>query len=165
MLLQGCSEPWHRGCQVQERPCYAYAVRGTASELGRWAQKLGTGIGYWVADASQLTMGRGIPRKWKGQGAIFGSDGELRWWKDGDEYRGILLTERPVPDLRPLSGSWTTDEAALKFFLQDLMAANVRPNFDKYPHGHEKGCFTAKLYKRDGIITFISLRTLEGGQL
>jgi hypothetical protein len=148
---------------VQEKACFAYSLHGAANELQRWADRLGQHLAHWVADASQLTMGHGIPQDWKEQGAIFGADGELRWWKDGQQYRAVLLTEQPLPELQPIAGSWTTDERPFNFFLQDLRAAHLRPNFIGYPHGSHKGYLRAKLYRRNGVMAFVSLRALEGG--
>lgn len=145
---------------MNQKLCYAYSLRGQRDELAAWAETLGGGVAHWVADTSQLTMGTGLPEEWREQGAAFAEKGELRWWRDGDAYRALLLTDEPVSGQEPLPGSWTRDEGSVLFFLQSLDAPHVRPSFDRYPHGHECGRMEAVIYRCNGVVVFVSPRRL-----
>lgn len=145
---------------MSKKSCSAYSLRGQPRDLTAWSDRLGEGLVHWVADTTELTMGAGIPQDWKEQGAIFSEGGELRWWRDGDSYRALLLTDSPVPGLEPLAGIWSRDESPVLFFLQSLGASYLRPTFDRYPHGEPEGRFEAVIYRRDGVVVFVSPRRL-----
>ncbi|HXG36573.1 MAG TPA: hypothetical protein VNL15_06370 [Dehalococcoidia bacterium] len=145
---------------MSEKPCYVYALLLQREDLANWAQELGSDIAHWVADPSQFSMGKGLPEDWKERGALFAEKGELRWWRDGDAYRALLLTDHEVPGLHPLPGSWSREERSVRFFLQPLDAPHVRPNFESYPHGGERGQLEAVIFRCDGVAMFVSPRRL-----
>ncbi len=137
---------------------YVYALRGGPEDLQGCVQALGQPLYHWVADGVQLTMGQGLPKDWKEQGAVFGSRGELRWWWTETNYQALLLTDELVDGLEPLPGEWTAKEET--FFLQDLNDRRLNPNFLAYPHGGPNGRFKALVYYHDGTATFISPKEL-----
>ncbi|MBC7226531.1 MAG: hypothetical protein H5T61_04800 [Thermoflexales bacterium] len=141
---------------------YVYTLEGTPEALRPWAERLGQPLYHWVADAARLTMGAGLPDDWKDQGAAFGPEGELRWWREGEAYRALLLTDGPVGGLEPVPGDWTADEET--FFLQSLKDRRLKPNFAQYPHGAKGGQFRARVYFCNGVAAFVSPRVfLKGG--
>ncbi|MGC8838603.1 MAG: hypothetical protein ACP5UM_09320 [Anaerolineae bacterium] len=136
---------------------YVYFLQGLPGDLGSWTSALEEPRWHWVADGARLTMGQDAPPDWKDQGAIFGPKGELRWWRaEGKAYQALLLTDTPVPNLSPLPGKWTMKEGSL--FLQNLEERRLCPNFSTYPHGETKGEISVKVYHRDGVATFVSMR-------
>ncbi len=145
---------------MSEKPCYVYALRGQPDDLAARAQALGGNVTHWVADPSRLSMGEGLPEDWREHGALFAERGELRWWRDGDAYRALLLTDEPMPGLEPLPGSWSREEGPVRFFLQPLDAPHVRPGFERYPHGREQGQLEAVIYRCDGVVVLVSPRRL-----
>ncbi len=144
---------------MKEAKGYVYTFVGGASALARVAREhLGERVWHWVANPAHLDVQAGYPEDWKDQGAVFNEKGELRWQQEG-EYRALLLTENPVEGLTPLEGDWTVEKQRL--FLQDLEATKVHPQFSKYPTDSPRGYITARLYKRDGMAVYLSLRTFE----
>lgn len=135
---------------------YAYFLQDSSAQLAAWTLALGEPRWHWVADDARLTMGQDIPSDWKDQGAVFGPKGELRWWRSGKAYQALLLTDAPVPDLVPLPGEWTVKE--LPLHLQNLQEKRLCPNFLAYPDGETRGEVRAKVYYRDGVATFVSVR-------
>lgn len=135
---------------------YVYFLQGSPGELGAWISNLGGPRWHWVADGARLTMGQDTPSDWKDQGAVFGPKGELRWWRYGQAYQALLLTDAPVSDLVPLPGEWTVKEWPLH--LQNLQDKRLYPNFPTYPDGETKGEVQAKVYYHDGVATFVSVR-------
>lgn len=152
---------------MTERACHAYRLLGPPEALRSAAERLGPRLVHWVAEAHSLAMGQGVPQDWKEQGAVFGPAGELRWWRDGQSYLALLLAEEPLtgleglPGLEPLSGEWTTDEEPVPLLLHDLQAPQLRPGFLQYPHGKGQGKLMARVYRRDGVVVFVSPRRLE----
>lgn len=135
---------------------YAYVLRVGLGYLEGYARSLGQPLYHWIADGACLTMGEGMPQDWREQGAVFGPQGELRWWRTENNYQALLLTSDPVDGLDPISGIWEAKEGT--FFLQNLNDLRVNPNFPAYPHGSSNGRFKAMIYYCNGIATFISLR-------
>ena len=137
---------------------YVYFLEGSLGELARWTSALGESRWHWVADGARLTTGQDAPSDWKDQGAIFGPKGELRWWRVQRAYRALLLSDAPVSGLSPLPGEWTVREEPL--FLQGLEDRRLCPNFPTYPDGRREGEVQARVYQRDGVTVFVSLRAL-----
>ena len=136
---------------------FVYLLRGSTEDLRRVAQMhIGDAVWHWAADAAHLTVGEGYPAAWKDQGAIFSAQGELRWHilNDG-QYEALLLTIKALPNHDPLPGEWTAEERVL--YLQDLQEARVLPQFARYPTGKATGKIRVRLYRRDGVPTFVSL--------
>lgn len=142
---------------------YVYALQGPAESWQHWADMLGKPLYHWVADAARLTVGSGIPDDWKDQGSVFGPQGELRWWRTEKGYQTLLLTDAPVEGLSPVEGEWRAEEEYP--FLQNLREPRLNPNFPCYPNGAVAGQCRARVYYRNGVVTFISPRELvaEGG--
>lgn len=140
---------------------YVYALHGSSEELRPWLSALEQPLAHWVADPARLTMGTDLPNDWKDQGAIFGPKGELRWWRTETGYRALLLTDEAVSGLSPLPGEWAAEEEML--FLQNLADRRLKPNFSAYPHGDKDGRVRARVYYRDGAVTFVSPRELLKG--
>lgn len=145
---------------MSEGRCFAYSLHGSQAELASWAGLLGADVLHWVADSARLHMGAGVPSDWREQGAVFGPGGELRWWRDGQGYRAVLLLPGPAEGLSPLSGQWTAEE--WEFELQDLADKRLRPLFETYPNGSKGGRARACIYRRDGVPVFVSPRGLQG---
>ncbi len=136
---------------------FVYYLTGTSEELQRLAQThLGEAVWHWVADAARLTVGEGYPADWKEQGAVFNTQGELCWRALGNEqYEALLLTTKALPNHKVLPGEWTVEEQTL--YLQDLREARVLPQFAQYPTGKSTGKIRIRLYRRNGVPTFVSL--------
>nr|WP_290669642.1 hypothetical protein [Ardenticatena sp.] len=136
---------------------FVYHLTGTSKELQRLAQThLGEAVWHWVADTARLTVGKAYPADWKEQGAVFNTQGELRWRvSDDDQYEALLLTTKALPNHEALPGEWTVEEQAL--YLQDLREARVLPQFAQYPTGKPAGKIRVRLYCREGVPTFVSL--------
>ncbi|MFN3929343.1 MAG: hypothetical protein ACK4OK_06890 [Thermoflexus sp.] len=135
---------------------YAYALHGTPEELQPYLDRLGQPLAYWAADEGYLEMAQGKPKMWRDRGAIFGPKGELRWWRDGETFRALLLVDDPIKDLNPLPGKWSAVEE--EFDLQNLHEPRVKPCFDRYPNGHHTGRLVARVFYRDGTPVLISPR-------
>ncbi len=135
---------------------YVYFLQGSPGELGAWTSVLGEPRWHWVADGARLTMGQDTPADWRDQGAVFGPNGELRWWRAQEAYQAVLLHDAPVPGLPPLPGEWSVREETLP--LQDLKERRLCPNFLAYPDGQAKGEIRVRVYHRDGVATFVSVR-------
>jgi len=151
---------------MKEAKGYVYTFIGGAGTLIRVAREyLGEGVWHWTANPAHLDVREGYPEDWKDQGAVFNERGELRWQREGDGYRALLLTETPTASpsekLTPLEGDWTVEEQRL--MLQNLKEARVHPPFPQYPHGKTSGWIQAFLYKRNGVSMYLSLRTFEEG--
>lgn len=144
------------------RAVYAYWLRGRGQELQNWAAFLGSPTYFWVASLAHFHMDRGLPGDWREQGSVFNRQGELRWWKEGNRYQGLLLSEQEITELPSLDGQWEVEEGEV--FLQDLAEPRVRPTFDRYPHGVTQGRLRAKVYRRDGITVWISPRDFVSDQ-
>jgi hypothetical protein len=150
-----------------DKPVYVYWLKTAADIL---QQRINTHLGastfFWVANAARLQLGKGMPADWDEQGAVFNEQGEIRWRADGNGYEVLLLTEHPISDLQPLPGEWDGAETE-DIFLQDLNERRVYPNFAAYPHGKDTGRLKARVYRHNGIVTFVSLRAFlsdtEGG--
>ncbi|MGQ9715866.1 MAG: hypothetical protein ACUVST_14050 [Anaerolineae bacterium] len=140
---------------------YVYALHGLPGDLRTWTSVLREPLAHWVANPARLTMGTDLPDDWKGQGAVFGPKGELRWWRTETGYRALLLTGEAVNGLPPLPGEWTAEEETL--YLQDLADRRLKPNFAAYSHGAKDGRVRARVYYRDGAVTFVSPRELLKG--
>jgi len=145
---------------MKDKKGYVYTFVGGADDLVRVAHEyLGKTVWHWVANPAHLDVKPGYPADWQDQGAVFNEQGELRWQREGKNYRALLLTERPVEGLTPLESDWTVEEQRL--FLQDLEAAKVHPPFSRYPTGKAQGRIRALLYKRQGMAVYLSLRAFE----
>ncbi len=107
------------------KPVYAYWLQGTPEELAQRVTMLGNELSFWVTDLATFQIDLGLPSDWREQGAVFNHSGELRWWREKDNYQAILLMEHPVQELQPLTGNWEAIEEAV--FLQDLTEPRVRP--------------------------------------
>jgi len=139
---------------------YVYTFSGSADDLSRIAREyLGDSVWHWVADPAHLDVQAGYPEDWKDQGAVFNARGELRWHREGDSYQALLLTEKPVADLRALPGEWTAEKQNM--FLQNLEEPKVHPQFETYPTSKPEGHMVTYLYKRDEMPVFLSLRQFE----
>ncbi len=138
---------------------YVYALKGSPEALTDRAAALGEPLVHWTVDGARFLMGAGVPADWKEQGALFGPQGELRWWREGEQHRALLLTDHPIEGLRPVAGEWTVDLQEVD--LQDLAEPRVKPNFERYPHGLTKGRLEIRVYYRDGTPVFISPRRLK----
>lgn len=141
---------------------YAYWLQGTEQELQNWAALLSSPTSFWVTSLAHFHMGQGLPGDWLEQGSVFNRQGELRWWKGGNRYQALLLSEQEIRGLLSLDGQWEVEEGEV--FLQDLAEPRVRPTFDSYPHGVTQGRLRAKVYRRDGITIWISPRDFMSDQ-
>lgn len=141
---------------------YVYTLTGSAADLARVAREhLGEAVWHWVANPAYLDVKTGYPEDWKDQGAVFSEKGELRWCREGETYRALLLTETPAANLSARGDEWEVEEHHL--FLQDVQEAKVHPRFPQYPTGKAEGWIAARLYKRRGVAFYLSLRTFEEG--
>jgi len=147
---------------MSRRKVYVYSLSGPLEALQRQAVALGQPLCHWIADPLTFRMGDGIPQDWSETGALFGPQGELRWWREGAEYRGLLLAETSVAGLTPLSERWESEEQI--FFLNSLDDRRFRPSFSAYPGGRREGCWRGMVYYRDGVPLFISPRALMPGK-
>jgi len=147
---------------MSRRQVYVYSLSGPMEALQRQAVALGQPLCYWIADPLTFRMGDGIPQDWLETGALFGPQGELRWWREGTEYRNFLLTEAPVAGFLPLPGQWEGEEQS--FFLHSLDDRRLRPSFSAYPGGGREGRWRGMVYYRDGVPIFLSPRVLMSGQ-
>lgn len=147
-----------------EQSVYAYWLQGTGRELQNWAALLGPSTYFWVASPAHFHMGQGLPGDWLEQGSVFNRQGELRWWKEGNQYQALFFSEHEIAGLSSLEGQWEVQEKDEEVFLQDLAEPRVRPTFDCYPHGAAKGRLRAKVYRRDGITVWISPRDFMSDQ-
>lgn len=138
---------------------YAYWLRATGQELKHWARVIGSPTCFWVASLADFQMGQGLPGDWLDQGSMFNTHGELRWWKEGEQYQTVLFSEQEVAGLQLLDGEWEAQDKDEEVFLQDLTEPRVRPTFDRYPHGATAGRLRARVYRRDGVTVWISPRT------
>ncbi len=143
---------------ARKKSC-VYAMKDPPEALMARVAVLGEPLVHWTADGAQFLMGVGIPADWKEQGALFGPRGELRWWREGEQHRALLLTDQPIEGLLPVAGEWTVDLQEVD--LQDLAEPRVKPNFERYPHGSTKGRLEIRIYYRDGTPVFISPRRLK----
>lgn len=142
-----------------EKPVYVYFFQGTEDALHQKAAAyLGTSPYFWVADIAKIDMGKGIPDQWHNQGAVFSERGELRWWKNSGWYEALLLAEDPISDsdLRPIVREWIGSEETV--FLQDLNERRVAPTFTAYPLANTSGSLKVKVYRQNGVTTFVSPR-------
>jgi len=144
---------------MEKKPGYVYALKGPPDSWTGWATALGKPLIHWVADGACLLMGAGIPRDWKERGALFGLQGELRWWHEGEEHRALLLTDQPIEGLNQVEGEWIVESHDVD--LQNLKEPRVKPNFERYPDGSEKGRLGVRIYYRNGVPVFISPRWLK----
>jgi len=141
---------------------YVYSLNGSLDILQGQSAALGNPLCHWVADPLTFRMGNGIPQDWLETGALFGPQGELRWWREGAEYRGLLLTETPVSGLQLLPGEWEGEEQT--FFLQSLDDRRLRPSFSAYPGLGGEGRWRGIVYYRDGVPVFLSPRAPMPGK-
>jgi len=141
---------------------YVYSLNGSSDILQGQSAVLGNPLCHWVADPLTFHIGDGIPQNWLEVGALFGPHGELRWWRKGTEYRVLLLTEKSVDRLTPLSEVWEGEEQT--FFLQSLDDRRLRPYFSAYPGVGREGRWRGMVYYRDGIPVFLSPRALMPGK-
>jgi hypothetical protein len=147
---------------MARRKVYLYSLRGSPQVLQSQAAALGQPLYHWVADPLAFRMGDAIPQDWSEAGALFSPRGELRWWREGAEYRILLLTDMPIPGLTPLPGEWEGEEQI--FFLNSLDDRRLRPSFSAYPGGGREGRWRGIVYYRDGVPVFLSPRVLMSGQ-
>jgi len=141
---------------------YVYSLSGPMEALQSQAVALGQPLCHWIADPLTFRMGDGIPEDWAETGALFGPQGELRWWREGAEYRILLLTDTPIPGLTPLPGKWEGEEQ--NFFLQPLDDRRLHPSFLAYPELGREGRWRGIVYYRDGFPTFLSPRVWLSGK-
>jgi len=141
---------------------YVYSLSGPMEALQSQAVALGQPLCHWIADPLTFRMGDGIPEAWAEIGALFGPRGELRWWREGAEYRILLLTDMFIPGLTHLPGEWEGEEQT--FFLNSLDDRRLRPFFSAYPGGGREGRWRGIVYYRDGVPVFLSPRALMGGK-
>jgi hypothetical protein len=146
---------------MERQQVYVHSLNGSPDILQGQSAVLGNPLYHWVADPLTFRMGNGIPQDWLETGSLFGPQGELRWWREGAEYRGLLLTKTPVAGLTPLSEEWEGEEQI--FFLQSLDDRRLRPSFSAYPGVGQEGCWRGMVYYRDGIPVFLSPRALIAG--
>jgi len=144
---------------MEKKPGYVYALKDPPDFWTGWVTVLGEPLIHWVADGARLVIDTGIPRDWKERGALFGPQGELRWWHEGEEHRALLLTDQPIEDLAPVEGEWTVEPHEVD--LQDLEEPRVKPNFERYPDGSTKGRLEIRIYYRNETPVFISPRRLK----
>lgn len=139
---------------------YVYTFTGGAADLARVAREhFGEKVWHWAADPSHLDIKSGFPKDWQEQGAVFNRKGEMRWYREGEKYRALILTESPITTLPPLGEGWKIEEQRL--LLQNLQEAKVHPQFSQYPTGKTKGRIVACLYKKQGVTVYLSLRMFE----
>lgn len=141
---------------------YVYALVGTPEVLRIRLEALGQPLFHWAADEGGLRMGQGAPSDWRDQGATFGPKGELRWWREGETFRALLLVDEPQPDLSPSLGEWSAVDQ--EFDLQNLRDMRIHPDFDQYPHNRHRGRMSTRIFYRNGVPVFISLRALKEGE-
>ncbi|WP_448591860.1 hypothetical protein [Thermoflexus hugenholtzii] len=144
---------------MEKKAGYVYALKDPPDSWTVWARALDEPLLHWVADGARLVMGAGIPAEWKEQGAMFGPRGELRWWSEGGERHALLLMDQSVEGLSAMEGEWIIESHSVD--LQDLGEPRVKPNFECYPHGSEKGRMEIRIYYRDSVPVFISPRRLQ----
>lgn len=142
-----------------ETRVYVYALKDAPDALEHTATaQMGSPLYHWVANGARLSMGQGFPSNLEEQGAVFGPEGEIRWWRGENGYEAVLLSNQPMAEMEPLPGNWEGEETVIT--LQDLCEQRVRPNFSSYPHGKRTGRLQAIVYSRDGMAVFVSPRKL-----
>lgn len=138
---------------------YVYTLAGTADELrAEVERRLAGPHWHWVAELARLTLGDGLPAVLGDRGAVCAGRGELRWWRQGDRYEGLLLVDESQVDLTPTGEAWQTFPTTLK--LADLNDLRYRPNFPRYPTGDTTGRVSARLYIGPSGAQLLSLRRL-----
>jgi len=143
---------------------YAYWLQGTEQELQNWTAFLGSPTYFWAASLAHFHMGQGLPGDWLEQGGVFNRQGELRWWREGEQYQALFFSEQEIRGLRPLEGQWEAQGKDEEVFLQDLAEPRVHPTFGYYPHGVTQGRLRAKVYLRNGMTVWISPRDFVSDQ-
>ena len=140
-----------------------YVLAGARESIWqRAAATLGDDTYFWVADVVKLELGHGLPEEWRMQGAVFSHKAELRFWREAEDYRALLLTDEPLPNLLPAPGNWESwEDEEDSILLQDLHDRRVSPGFASYPTGSSTGRLRVRYYCHDGTITFISPRGFE----
>ena len=138
---------------------YVYSIESAAMKLEEVARQLGETI-FWKANLSSFSMDEGLPLDWNDHGSVFSKTGELRWQKNGEEYRALLFLDNPMvePTFSKIDGEWEAEEENI--FLQDLNEPRIRPSFKKYPNGTAFGRLRAKICRRNGMIVCISPREI-----
>jgi hypothetical protein len=125
---------------------------------------------YWAADESNFEMGRGLPKEWRDEGAVFCGWAELRYWKrSGGGYEAVLILDQEAPpgilppeEWTALPGDWAGD-CKSRIFLQDLHEPRVNPRFFHYPNGSAGGMMEARMVYRGEVAVWVSLRGFAGG--
>ncbi len=138
---------------------YVYPFTCTAEELVQACSGwLNAPLYHWTASPARLNIGQGLPAQWQEQGAVFGPNGEVRWWQEVDGFEAVLLSDVRLPDREP-SEDWEAEDTSI--LLQDLAESRVTPQFSRYPTGQPTGRLHARIYRCQGIIRLISPRAFS----
>lgn len=137
---------------------YVYSMEATAEELRQKSSLLGETT-FWTATLSSFHVGKGQPADWNDQGSVFSPKGEMRWQRNGDRYKALILVDQALEGLKAVDGDWV--EVDEDIYLQDLVEPRVRPQFQEYPHGDVKGILKVKTCMRNGFIVAISPREFQ----
>ncbi len=121
--------------------------------------RLGTGLSHWAADTASLALAEGRPTELRDRGSLFGSRGEIRWWKRGNAYEALAILDEPATGLQPLEGDWQAGDQPL--LLRSLDDRSISPPFSTYPGVGTNARLRVRVCRRDGVAALVSPRSFE----
>lgn len=113
----------------------------------------------------RICLEQGLPVDFSAaEGQVFDCDRELRWQRQKEDYTVLLLSNTPLePALKPVGGSWKTQDLGAHFYRKPKTAAE--PAIARFPKG--LACAQADLPEigqryfidtQTGTVQFVALR-------
>lgn len=138
---------------------YVYWLEDQVTLPESLISRLGGGLSHWAADTASLTLAEGRPAELRDQGSLFGSRGEIRWWKRGNTYEALAILDEPATGLQPLEGDWRAEDRTL--LLRNLDDRGICPSFCVFPGLGTNGRLKVRMCRRDGVAALVSPRGFE----
>lgn len=112
---------------------------------------------YELARFHPLT--EGLPQNFWEKGQVFSQTAEVRWHKEKEEYKVMLLTEKEFQFKGLFKAPQDFEIEEEDYYLVKPKQAYISPPFSEYPHGAE--VMKGNIYKLKGVPILFRAKELK----